>query len=134
MGDKMTRKRKCLIILAAICLTLTACTAGNKITLDDSKDMQPQIDEFKEWYSKLSASERAEWDTAFDKQKKPQPTTRIEYVRSAVPTPAERMVWIPRTGSKYHSKSTCSNMKNPRQVTISEAIRLGYEPCSKCNK
>lgn len=41
-------------------------------------------------------------------------------------------VWIPRTGSKYHSRSSCSNMKNPSQVTIEEAIRRGYEPCNKC--
>ena len=42
------------------------------------------------------------------------------------------MVWIPRTGSKYHSKSNCSNMKNPTQVTQSQAISRGYEPCKKC--
>ena len=42
------------------------------------------------------------------------------------------MVWIPRTGSKYHSNSSCSNMKNPRQVTVDYAISLGYEPCKKC--
>lgn len=42
------------------------------------------------------------------------------------------MVWIPRTGSKYHSRSGCSNMKNPSQVTKEEAVRMGYEPCKKC--
>ncbi len=45
---------------------------------------------------------------------------------------SEQMVWIPRTGKKYHSKSTCSNMKNPEKVTISEAKRRGYEKCKKC--
>lgn len=48
------------------------------------------------------------------------------------PTPSEQMVWIPKTGSKYHSKSTCSNMKNPTQVTRSVAIGRGYAACSKC--
>jgi len=42
------------------------------------------------------------------------------------------MVWIPKTGSKYHNNSGCSNMKNPSQVTIEEAQRRGYEPCKKC--
>lgn len=42
------------------------------------------------------------------------------------------MVWIPKSGSKYHSRSSCSNMKNPTQVSRSEAIRRGYEPCKKC--
>lgn len=42
------------------------------------------------------------------------------------------MVWIPKTGTKYHSRSGCSNMKNPSQVTKEEAVRMGYEPCKKC--
>ena len=45
----------------------------------------------------------------------------------------EIMVWIPETGSKYHSKSGCSGMKNPRQVTVSEAERMGYTPCKRCH-
>ena len=40
-------------------------------------------------------------------------------------------VWIPRTGSKYHSRSSCSNMKSPSKVKKSEAISRGYTPCSK---
>lgn len=47
-------------------------------------------------------------------------------------TPSTTMVWIPKTGSKYHSNPNCSNMKNPRQVTKSQAISSGYEPCKKC--
>ena len=42
------------------------------------------------------------------------------------------LVWIPMNGSKYHKRSSCSNMKKPRQVTIDEAEDLGYEPCKKC--
>lgn len=42
------------------------------------------------------------------------------------------MVWIPKSGKKYHSSKSCSNMKNPSQVTIEEAERLGFEPCKKC--
>ena len=41
-------------------------------------------------------------------------------------------VWIPRTGSKYHSRESCSNMKNPSYVTLEAAIRQGYTRCSKC--
>ena len=43
------------------------------------------------------------------------------------------LVWIPKSGSKYHSKPNCSRMKNPRQVTLEAAIQAGYGPCSKCN-
>lgn len=45
----------------------------------------------------------------------------------------ERMVWIPQSGSKYHSNSSCSGMKNPTQVTQSEAEAMGYEPCKRCH-
>lgn len=59
----------------------------------------------------------------------PEPTPEPEPEQ---PAAQEAMVWIPRTGSKYHSNSNCSNMKNPTQVTISEATSMGYEPCKKC--
>lgn len=41
-------------------------------------------------------------------------------------------VWIPKTGSKYHSNPSCSGMNNPSKVTKDEAIQRGYEPCKKC--
>lgn len=58
------------------------------------------------------------------------PTTKP--TTAPVVEPVADMVWIPKTGSKYHSSSSCSNMKNPSQVTKSEAINSGYEPCKKC--
>ena len=54
------------------------------------------------------------------------------------PTPAPQksseMVWIPRTGQRYHRNKNCSGMKNPSYVTIEEAKRLGFTPCKKCYK
>lgn len=44
----------------------------------------------------------------------------------------EQMVWIPQTGKKYHSHASCSGMKNPTEVTISEAKNRGYTPCKRC--
>ena len=45
----------------------------------------------------------------------------------------EQMVWIPtHGGKKYHSKSTCSNMKDPEKVTLSEAKAEGFTACKKC--
>ncbi|MCM1172114.1 MAG: hypothetical protein NC393_08290 [Clostridium sp.] len=43
------------------------------------------------------------------------------------------MVWIPNTGSKYHSRSSCSNMDNPTQVTRESAESMGYTPCKRCH-
>ena len=42
------------------------------------------------------------------------------------------MVWVPNSGTKYHSTSTCSGMKNPTQVSLQTAISRGYGKCSKC--
>lgn len=46
--------------------------------------------------------------------------------------PIANMVWIPVSGKKYHNNPSCSNMKNPSQVTIGQAQSSGYEPCKKC--
>ena len=45
----------------------------------------------------------------------------------------ETLVWIPTNGgTKYHSKSSCSNMDNPQQVTLSEAQARGFTACKRC--
>ena len=41
-------------------------------------------------------------------------------------------VWIPNSGSKNHRYSSCSNMRNPRNVSENQAISMGYTPCKKC--
>ena len=55
-------------------------------------------------------------------------------VDKAIDTTTGEMVWIPRTGAKYHKKSTCSNMKKPSQVPIEEAKDDEYTACKKCYK
>lgn len=45
----------------------------------------------------------------------------------------EAGVWVPiHGGTKYHSRSWCSRMKDPKQVSLETAIANGYTPCSKC--
>ncbi len=44
------------------------------------------------------------------------------------------MVWIPTNGgTKYHTHSGCSNMKNPKKVTESKAQSSGFTPCKRCH-
>lgn len=46
----------------------------------------------------------------------------------------ENLVWVPTNGGKkYHSKSGCSNMKDPMQVTLDTAIANGYTACKRCH-
>lgn len=42
-------------------------------------------------------------------------------------------VWLPETGSKYHSKADCSGMYNPTLVRLTDAIALGYDACKRCH-
>lgn len=57
----------------------------------------------------------------------------VESIIAATQEPTEQLVWIPTNGgTKYHSKSTCSSMIDPMQVTISEAIALNFDPCGRC--
>ena len=44
------------------------------------------------------------------------------------------LVWVPtKGGKKYHSRSGCSNMEEPMQVTVEHATALGYTPCKRCH-
>ena len=44
-------------------------------------------------------------------------------------------VWVAnKTAKVYHTDKTCSNMKNPTQITLSAAQEKGLKPCSICVK
>lgn len=45
-----------------------------------------------------------------------------------------KMVWITKSGKKYHSTNHCGNTDSSkaRQATLSEAKSLGLSACSKC--
>ena len=44
-----------------------------------------------------------------------------------------QMVWVASSGTKYHSRSTCSNMNSPRQISLDDAKQQGYTACKKCH-
>lgn len=52
------------------------------------------------------------------------------------PTPAQsaagNVVWVSQSGTKYHSTPSCSGMKNPKELTLSQAQSKGYTPCKRC--
>lgn len=65
----------------------------------------------------------------------PEPTAKPkEQGKAKKSSGSGQLVWIPNSGKRYHSNKNCSNMKNPTQVTIEEAINLGFTPCKKCFK
>lgn len=59
-------------------------------------------------------------------------TSTTKPTTDSLEEPKADMVWIPKSGKKYHSHSGCSNMKDPSQVTKEEAEDRGYTPCKKC--
>lgn len=71
-------------------------------------------------------------ETQQETQKATAPETQPETVAPAAGS-GGTLVWIPETGTKYHSKSSCSGMKDPTQVTEEQAIAWGYEPCKRCH-
>lgn len=52
--------------------------------------------------------------------------------RTEMQTEYVEKVWVNSTGTKYHRRSNCSNMKNSYEVTKDEAIAMGKEACKKC--
>lgn len=43
------------------------------------------------------------------------------------------LVWVPTNGgTKYHSHPGCSNMKDPKQVSVETAKKNGYTACKRC--
>lgn len=48
------------------------------------------------------------------------------------PNAEEVFVWVSATGSRYHANAACSNMRDPREAPLSEAVSLGLTPCLRC--
>lgn len=59
-------------------------------------------------------------------------TDTSELTAESATTENEIMVWISSSGSKYHRKSTCSNMQNPTEISLKDAESRGYTPCKRC--
>lgn len=57
----------------------------------------------------------------------------VEDVTEAENESEGEMVWISENGGRYHSRSGCSNMKSPTQVTKDYAESIGLTPCKRCH-
>lgn len=62
----------------------------------------------------------------------PAPASVVAPEPAPAPSGDTTAVWIPSSGSKYHSNAGCSGMKNPTQTTKQDAINRGYDACKKC--
>ena len=65
----------------------------------------------------------------------PADTKKESTAKQPATTNGDQLVWIPtKGGKKYHKKASCSNMIDPDQVTLDEAISRGFDACKKCYK
>lgn len=139
----MRGRTRCLlmVIIMSICMlvgcgTETAENATTKsvaqTTVSVSKEQTTQSVDNTEKVTKEKTTEAVT-------EKTEAAAPQVEEKQQAVEEPvvsnnsgSSTMVWIPKSGKKYHRSSSCSNMKNPSQVTLEKAQSLGYTPCSKC--
>jgi len=42
-------------------------------------------------------------------------------------------VYVTLTGKRYHNIPDCGNSQTSREISLNEAIRLGYTPCGNCD-
>lgn len=132
-------KRFLSLTIAVFIIASVAFAATIKLQINSGQKLNDQYRAFRNYLDKLSEDDREKWGKELariveEDQSSSQAFSLSSYARPEVSvslTGTAQMVWIPKTGSKYHKKQTCSNMKNPRHVTKDEAISMGYERCSK---
>ena len=116
--------------------TIIATSNGTTITfnvkpIDKSADVAPTK---KEAVNNTSNAEKTTTSNSTDNiTKNVTPDTN-----TTATTPStnqnEEMVWVAnKTAKVYHSSKTCSNMKNPTQMSLADAQAKGLKPCSKCH-
>lgn len=93
---------------------------------------EKEAKEAAEEQARQEAEEQARQESARQPQEQVQMQTNTQPSQTQE-TQQTEMVWIPQTGSKYHSKASCSNMENPQQVSLEYAQSLGLTPCKRCH-
>lgn len=142
----MKRKLFAVLLMLVLSMTCVACGIGEAVETGSSNAVVSVEGEAEEKAEMTSAPTSTPTPTEMPTSTPTltvaptiAPTPTNTPMPTIAPTPTEKpvadvMVWLPATGEKYHNKNNCGRM-NPdkaRQVTKSEAERLGYEPCGKC--
>lgn len=95
------------------------------------KDANIVIDSSGDYSYESSENEIVYWLSGDGQSLQPSTTEGTTEVIEPTTEYAE-MVWISQSGSKYHKRSTCSNMDNPTEVPRETAEARGYTPCKRC--
>lgn len=101
------------------------------VTVVDVKKAEQEAKEKAEQEARIKAEkeakEKAEQEAALE-------SNSVSNNNSNYTDKISNNVWIAGSGNgtKYHSNPNCSNMKNPVEISLSEAQSRGYDPCKKC--
>lgn len=124
-------------MVVAILLTASVALAATaKLQISSRQKLSSQFEAFREYIASLSEDDRQAWMAELAAiAAENDASGMLPFVRASAAQDdgTEQMVWIPRSGSRYHRTSTCSNMKDPQEVTVSEAISRGFTPCKRCD-
>ncbi|MGI6739102.1 MAG: hypothetical protein ACOX54_06945 [Christensenellales bacterium] len=124
------------IIIALLFLSLIygiALSATNKLEISSEQKLGTQFKAFRHYLDNLPAKQRQAWLEELQNIISKSTSHAALNLQESSDTSSETMVWIPKSGKKYHSTSICSNMKNPSCITLSEAKSRGFTPCKKCS-
>ena len=126
------------LALVLFCGGLTGCTN----TMADYKDAQERVDKLQNEIDNMPTLSLEEDDatttattsvtTTIRKSTTTTSTTTTKITTTTTRTTVGTMVWVSATGKKYHNNSSCSGMKNPTQISLSDAQRRGLTPCKNC--
>ncbi len=100
--------------------------AKRQAELEAQRQAELQAQQVAQRQAELQAQQEAQRQAQLQAQQEAQRQTQQQAQQNST------YVYIPRTGSKYHSNPNCSNMKNPTSIPLSQAQSQGYQPCSKC--
>ena len=138
-------KKAGVYILIGICLiTLGSCgkespkTIPSETTIPTEVETEPTVEYTEQIVETKPPVVVTTAPTVETSEATTAPTQPPVLETTAVPVqqtePTEEMVWIPTGGgTKYHSRSGCSQMNNPSQVPVSTAISRGFTPCKRCH-
>ena len=122
----------------AVDITITDKVAEEEARKQAELEAQKKAEEEAKKQAELEAQKKAEEEAKkqaeLEAQKKAEEEAKEE-PKEETQTESQKeepMVWIPSSGSKYHSNSSCSGMNNPTQIPKSDAESRGYDPCKKC--
>lgn len=136
------RKISATIVAILLTLSLCACEKAEKNPADSQSSTSSQVDIHITESSESIATNAVTAETTTEITTEDTTTTHTHSFSEGkcagcgIADPDYQQtasVWVPTNGGKkYHKSASCSNMKNPEEVTKSEAESRGFDPCKRC--